>query len=100
MVEWKELLILIISMAVTLSLLNTVYKKYNLPRSLRQKIKPKTQYTWFIWSFIVYILVGAIWILICSFLKTPQFMNRIGQGIILGVFLSLIPELVPQKLSK
>lgn len=100
MVEWKELLVLIISIAATLVLLNVVYKKYNFPNKLRQKIKPKNQYKWFVWSFVIYIIVGVIWILICSLLKVPQFVNRIGQGIILGIFLSLISELVPQKLNK
>lgn len=86
--------ILILSLGLTLFLLFSIYKKLNIPRLITNKSKIKTPWKIFLINFFICISISTIWIEICEIFSIPDYTFRIVQGIIIGIFLSFMPEFV------
>ncbi|SFB29151.1 hypothetical protein [Clostridium frigidicarnis] len=86
--------ILILSLAFTLFLLFSIYKKLNIPELIANKSRIKTPWKRFLINFFICISVSTIWIGVCEMFSIHEYTFRVVQGIVIGIFLSFIPEFV------
>lgn len=88
--DWVDLIIMIGIMGITQVILLFIYKRYNLPKILRNKLKNKFSLVLLILCFLV--LINIIWFKISEFFGLPHSIFIIVYGIILGISVSLFPN--------